>query len=1192
MAFSPNPKDATIAISVFGGLVTEEAPPDLPEGVSPDCQDNIFQPGNVSSREALEKVFAQEFPVIAPATLIPSVVYGKSYAGPTGAIANLYLDSNGILWLENLSSPGFYTQLSTLLGQWAKSCTAFGREYIAASDGLHGTDIPLQWDGTNLDRVTQDGPGAPPNVASIALPSVSMVATGSTVLALTESDPSGFAPINPTAINTWTANDVSGLSAGGSLTIAGYTGDSAYMNGTWTITNIIPNWGTGGYLNLIQLSAALPATAVFSTSPATGTFASGTMVRQGNVVTVNCATPHGLLVGYQALIAGVGASIVGTGISSIVIDNENNPGVATVTTSTPHGLLPNNFVSIAGVAEVIVGIAITSATWEGGLVTVVTSSAHGLTPGCLVTIAATGGTSGAFNGSFIVLSVPSTESFTYALVPLTAPSPASGGTVSLNWPITDTPTPTYFEVLSSPTPTTFQVAINYSDGTWTSGAASFAWDGTFYVSTVVSPTVFQYQQYGPNANTSSVGTATPFGQAAPGIHQCQVLFLTRQGAITAPSPPVQFEAAGGQYVSISNLPIGPPNIVGRILAFTGAEGATYFYIPSTPQVNGQIVGTSTQINDNATTAVVLDFSDPTLFSATGISIPGNNIVNQIVFDSVLAFRYYAGRLIALGMRNRIQNFLNLSFDGGQFYNSPGSTASNFPCGWTVGTGASGGGKLTTTGRWGWAWQATGAGSIYQGAFEDAYGAPILTGNTPYTFRVWIGPGLASATITLTISSASTGFSSSATVNGATIAGFQQANFSETMPAAIPVDMILTLTWTGTPLFDEISVIYQDNPYLDAFAYQSYVDNPEAFDGVTGKLGSAQDSHKIMDIANLRETLYLLTQDPGGRLHETSDNGTTEPSGWTVNEVAANCGLLSAFGLTKSQADDSSSAGGEEWFAWASSSGARIFGGSDPMKISQEIQPDWQDINPAFNVGVWALNDPVARRIYFGLPLAGVSAGAASKIYMVDYRGLNTANEIGNTGPIRIGFSGKLIATDHARKWSRWNLAINGAALMYRQSGALQPVFFAGNGQEPGVAASYGNVYTLNPAKLTDDDYGQIYPYYVTFFMPGHDEEQAFQLGGGRKLLAYLQAFISGVGTLTIIPLCDALTNPWSLTGTRALTANPKFDLEWPGGEAQAQRIALKFASGPTSGTDNGFNLQKVVATIRKAARLPVRGSAS
>ncbi|MGH9639022.1 MAG: hypothetical protein ACRD3Y_03095, partial [Bryobacteraceae bacterium] len=169
-----------VPLEVFGSLVTEMSPSDLPSGVSPDNQDVAYLPGSVFSRAGLAKVFDAAFPAGGPEGQIPTLTYGKSFVTPTGDIKNLYLDSNGVLWVEDFSnSPGVSTKLlDSTPGSYAKSVTAFGREYIAISDGLHGADVPLQYDGTNLDRMTQDGPGAPPQVISLALPSVAMALGG------------------------------------------------------------------------------------------------------------------------------------------------------------------------------------------------------------------------------------------------------------------------------------------------------------------------------------------------------------------------------------------------------------------------------------------------------------------------------------------------------------------------------------------------------------------------------------------------------------------------------------------------------------------------------------------------------------------------------------------------------------------------------------------------------------------------------------------------------------------------------------------------------------------------------------------------------------------------------------------------------------------------------------------------------
>ena len=449
-----------------------------------------------------------------------------------------------------------------------------------------------------------------------------------------------------------------------------------------------------------------------------------------------------------------------------------------------------------------------------------------------------------------------------------------------------------------------------------------------------------------------------------------------------------------------------------------------------------------------------------------------------------------------------------------------------------------------------------------------------------------------------------------------------------MPNVIPSDLKLSIGGSSTSSLvaltaDELSIVYAENAYTETVMNFSYVQNPEAFDGLTGVVGSAEDTAKAMDMGQIRETLYWITRDPGGRLHETSDNGVTEPAGWTTAQVSTNCGVVSAFGVTKSQGDSATASGGEQWLSWISASGARIFGGSQAWKISQEIEPDFSGaliagasqwsaqggINYSYCLTAWALNDPITRQMYFGLPTDApynTTQGAPNVIYVMNYRELDTAEQIASSAPIRTSYTGRLIATDHTRKWTRWNMTMNGAALMKRTPmGRLLPVFFAGNRYTLGLSPGLSNVYTLSASKLTDDDYGLVSPYYVTYFLPSHDQEgqltyeqmtaqgvQRMQLGGGRKLLAYVEAFISGVGQVTITPLCGALGFPWALTGVRTLVTNPNFDLEWAGGMAQGSRIALQWASSPVTGTDNTFNLQKIVATFKRAQRLPVRGSAA
>src|SRR6185437_249818 len=165
------------------GLVTEMAPTQLPEGVSPDNQEMMYLPGSAYSRSCFSKVFSNPFPTGGPSNLTPTIVYGKSLITTSGDIKNLWFDSNGVMWVEDwTNSPGTYTQLfQSTPGSFCQSITAFGREWIAISDGLHAADIAYSYDGTFLNRVTQDGPGIAPTVANLILPAVQMASSGNTL---------------------------------------------------------------------------------------------------------------------------------------------------------------------------------------------------------------------------------------------------------------------------------------------------------------------------------------------------------------------------------------------------------------------------------------------------------------------------------------------------------------------------------------------------------------------------------------------------------------------------------------------------------------------------------------------------------------------------------------------------------------------------------------------------------------------------------------------------------------------------------------------------------------------------------------------------------------------------------------------------------------------------------------------------
>jgi hypothetical protein len=205
-------------LDIFGGLVTDMVPADLPGGASPDCADVAFQLGAVKTRPGLLSMYT-------PISGNPTINYLKTYIQPNLAETLLAMDSSGTLWGE--FTPGTLTQIASgiVAGSHAKSATLFGREYIAVSDGQFGIDIPRQYDGTYFDRVSQVGPGGGPTSAADApaeLP-ISIVSSPTGAVCV-----SGVATITTTVAHNYLA--------GQTVTIAGVT-DSSFV-GVWVIASV------------------------------------------------------------------------------------------------------------------------------------------------------------------------------------------------------------------------------------------------------------------------------------------------------------------------------------------------------------------------------------------------------------------------------------------------------------------------------------------------------------------------------------------------------------------------------------------------------------------------------------------------------------------------------------------------------------------------------------------------------------------------------------------------------------------------------------------------------------------------------------------------------------------------------------------------------------------------------------------
>jgi hypothetical protein len=112
--------------------------------------------------------------------------------------------------------------------------------------------------------------------------------------------------------------------------------------------------------------------------------------------------------------------------------------------------------------------------------------------------------------------------------------------------------------------------------------------------------------------------------------------------------------------------------------------------------------------------------------------------------------------------------------------------------------------------------------------------------------------------------------------------------------------------------------------------------------------------------------------------------------------------------------------GEDWAVIAGRAGMYIFDGGEPVKISQEIQPLWDQINWAAGQTLWVRVDTRNKRILCGVPLG--SATSPNRILVLDYRSLSNANEIESLGSVLFStLSGKLYAVGRSRNGVRGKL---------------------------------------------------------------------------------------------------------------------------------------------------------------------------
>jgi hypothetical protein len=579
-------------------------------------------------------------------------------------------------------------------------------------------------------------------------------------------------------------------------------------------------------------------------------------------------------------------------------------------------------------------------------------------------------------------------------------------------------------------------------------------------------------QVGPG-EPPSVADSTTAGNISPGVHQCVVIFVTRQGYWTAPSPPFSWTAAGGFKAQVTAIPTGPANVVQRLLAFTASGGATFYQVPATMT-----------INDDSTTSLTVDFTDTILLSGADMT----DLFSQIELPQQLGVAAYTDRLFWWGERANIDGFNNLSFDGGW-----DSSGNGRPLGWTIdpsfGAGAT---RESSNVIWGDAYRLTADGAtvergyISQSAITDANGNPLLANNTDYSVRARVArsAGLTSGTLRVNAYSPTAGqIAQGIAVTAAQATQSYAEVTAQLFPpqVSLPTDLTLRVYADGTPapsgesfLIDCIEVYETNAPQNASLVRASASAEPESYDGVTGIMSIAENNGQGIRAAfAIRNNLYFVKE---RSLYVTANDGVNEPALWQVEEVSNQVGTPSAHGVGI----------GEEWVVIAGRSGLYYFDGGNPVKLSQEIQPTWDSINWQSGQNLWVQVDVQERRILVGVPIG--TATQPNLVLTLDYAE---------------GFQDPLVAAltapERGRKWAPWTISANSCGLIERANGTAQ-IFLGSNN-------SSGKIYSPTEGVSTDDG-AAINSYYATAFLAATGLS-------GRNLFGYLTAYVQGTGTLMV-----------------------------------------------------------------------------
>src|SRR5271157_1450477 len=946
-----------------------------------------------------------------------------SYEQSNMALTTLALDAAGNMWKEDvINTPGVLSLALTgiLPGSFANGSTMNNSEFVMFSDLSIGTDRPRQlFSDGKWYPVTQVGPGAPPsfqaNIGSVAgiITLSSYAQSGQTVTfqyTPPGSEPSAGTVLVLSAPGTFLDKQVvTVLSSGLSTTQfeAIVTGGVPVGSTNFTVTSTATPSFAYPIKSITQPSAfsyMLPGGLIFVLS------ANYTGGGPGTNVTVyyNIYGDPGDNTLIKDVQSGNAVYVEITGASS---GSYNFNGIWLVTSVGSHyrpgtqntGAYFTFTFTTSG--DVVVG-AIAGSAYRETIATIVTSTPiPSLSAGSSITI--TGATPSGWNGTWTIVSAVNGGSYNITSTALVASTQVATYGYSFAGQTVVPPTAGSLITIINCTNNaifngTYTIAtVNVGNGTFTVNNISNTADivqetenkgqATEFGTTFTFDPGEKYQGTTTNViygNDTSTGNIAVIGSSlvpiGAGTRQAMVFFITATGAWTPASPPVTFTvASNANELLVSSIPIGLSDVVGRGIAVTeaGANGVpgANFYVITEPVIN-TVEGvtttyTSTIINDNTSTTAAFSFTDAVLLNSQEVDIPAFNLFNLIELGSSGWCVPYSSRMFYGLQLNKVQNFNNLSFDGGSLLEGWGQYPTN------TGLVTSEISLLSSpvTGDALYIINNTGStqaqmGMIAQTAYQDPYKVAIINSNVAYSVRVACscpsGVRLGTLVIDLTdlsnslfgntYGSFTVPFSSMTSVVS-TFSGTLLAQ--NVFPGSVSSKLNLRV-WVqnmgvgANVLVDRIEVFPTLFPYLKTQVYGSYINKPEWVDasGDGGILDtSTENPQPCFGGFVMRDSLYLAKTNS---LYVTKDNPSAEPGGWSLNEVSSKVGAcgINAYDV------------GDEWALLACRSGIFGFSGTEPVLLTTEIRQIWDAINWSAGNTIVLRNDVNNRRIYCAIPL--------------------------------------------------------------------------------------------------------------------------------------------------------------------------------------------------------------------------------